>query len=559
MLFGKSPNVEKLEAKRNLKGLVKVLKFEDDRNLRLSAVKALGRIGSSETILPLASTVNDFEENRSVRTAAINALGKIGTPEAIRQLIEMFRLNDEKMLATLEKVLIGLGSQAVEPLITALNHSCSDTRQKTAEILGKIGDPRSALPLTKLIFDENEEEYTAATAVEALGGFEGPVVGLLESILELNQYPLSESAVVALGKIDNPKTLVPLGNAVLKGEKYLRISAIAALAQKGDQAIDYLLTGLRDQDFSVRLAAAEALERVNWQPGIDENAIYYWIAKDNWKRKIPSELQASAVNIFIHHLKKTNPVNENVIEELVKIGKPALASLLVALESGDIIFCKNAAITLGKIGDPRAKEPLINLLSAADEEIRDAAAEALGLMRCQDAFDQLIALFINDHEINKPVLARALGRIGDLRAADPIIKWIFSANSQVPLDVKDMEILFGSYTELILQAVSFSTSEEYISAPNAKYDNYNIIYDQELAHEATAKLCAIKSDISSNILHQITGRRDIKVIIAFQCITYRYGELSFAEQRQMALVELTKRGSPPYNRQAYFNKEAWTL
>jgi HEAT repeat protein len=51
-LFG-SPNVEKLKAKGDIKGLIKALGYEKNFDIRASAAYALGSIGSRQAVEPL--------------------------------------------------------------------------------------------------------------------------------------------------------------------------------------------------------------------------------------------------------------------------------------------------------------------------------------------------------------------------------------------------------------------------------------------------------------------------------------------------------------------------
>lgn len=65
----------------------------------------------------------------------------------------------------------------------------------------------------------------------------------------------------------------------------IRQKAARALGQIGDaQVINSLIPLLRDKEPSVRLAATEALDKLGWQPGIDEIGVFYWIVKEQWQK-----------------------------------------------------------------------------------------------------------------------------------------------------------------------------------------------------------------------------------------------------------------------------------
>ena len=87
---------------------------------------------------------------------------------------------------------------------------------------------------------------------------------------------------------------------------------------------------------------------------------------------------------------------DQAVEELAKIGTPAVEPLISALENTDLIY--HAAEALGKIGDRRAVEPLIAVLTDSHE--------------CEH-YDSVV---------------RALGEIGDARAVLPLVEAIEGSN-----------------------------------------------------------------------------------------------------------------------------------
>lgn len=65
------------------------------------------------------------------------------------------------------------------------------------------------------------------------------------------------------------------------------------------------------------------------------------------------------------------------IESLRKIGEPAVEPLIKALKSKDTNIRSGAARALGEIKDKRAVEPLTEALKYGDSYVRSAAAESL--------------------------------------------------------------------------------------------------------------------------------------------------------------------------------------
>jgi hypothetical protein len=111
------------------------------------------------------------------------------------------------------------------------------------------------------------------------------------------------------------------------------------------------------------------------------------------------------------------------VEILTEVGKPAVDSLVEALDADDSLIRRQAADALGRIGDPRAVEPLIATLQDQDPLIRDHAVQALGRIKDPRAVAPLVAI-LNNREQQAYVrmdAAEALGAIGDRSAFEPLI------------------------------------------------------------------------------------------------------------------------------------------
>lgn len=81
-LFG-PPNVEKLKAKGDIKGLIKALHYKKDWIVRKKAANALGDLGCKEAIGPLVECLISDEESlvRKAATAALDNLGWVPTDQ----------------------------------------------------------------------------------------------------------------------------------------------------------------------------------------------------------------------------------------------------------------------------------------------------------------------------------------------------------------------------------------------------------------------------------------------------------------------------------------------
>lgn len=129
--------------------------------------------------------------------------------------------------------------------------------------LGKLGDQRAALPLTRLLTDKQEDARIAA--VRALGRIKdsSTVEALVESLDDRSRN-VRNWATESLGFIGDPAAtshlLATLREAPASGE---RAYASRALGRIGDpRAVDGLIAALNDEHRAVRWLSAEALTKI---------------------------------------------------------------------------------------------------------------------------------------------------------------------------------------------------------------------------------------------------------------------------------------------------------
>lgn len=127
-LFG-PPDVKELVARKNVKGLIRALGYQQDGHVRYMAARALRHFPDGRAVRPLIAALR--EEDMSIRGAAAEALVAIGAP-------------------------------AVEPLIAALKDTDRNARRAAARALGLIGDPRAVGPLVPLLTGSDLDMSNAA-------------------------------------------------------------------------------------------------------------------------------------------------------------------------------------------------------------------------------------------------------------------------------------------------------------------------------------------------------------------------------------------------------------
>jgi HEAT repeat protein len=368
-LFG-SPNVKRLEARGDVPGLLDAMWYEKDVAVRVGAAAALGRIGDPRAVEPLFAVARDRNSPEPYRQAAVVALGKIGPP-AIEALTTALEDPSADLREATARVLGRMGAPAVGLLSAALKDPSASVREAAAKALGEIGNPGAVEGLSAALTDSSAGvRQSAAKALARIGwtsesGQTGeayrlvqqrdwagcvrlgaPAVDPLLAALKRRDRRVRASAAEALGKIANPRAAKALVATLGDSDEKVRRAATGALVRIMAPAAKPLAEALLDGNETRRRLAREILDRTGWSPDRTAAGASYWVAKRQWAK-------------------------------CVGIGSRAVTPLLWALEHEDELGRAEAALALGKIGNPRAVQPLCAALNDADEHVRMRVADAL--------------------------------------------------------------------------------------------------------------------------------------------------------------------------------------
>lgn len=222
MLFFGPPNVEKLEAKRDVHGLIKALGFKIDGTVRSGAAEALTRIGEP-AVAPLIAAYGNKDNNIWVIKGAAEVLAAIGDARAVEPLSAALMHDGDGMLRAHAAEALGkIGAPAVMPLIDAFQHGYGSSRMWVAKALGATSDARAVEPLiAALISGDNPVRAHAAEALGKIGDVRAvePLIVLLTNELRdwdskydqnLGGRETAHMCVVALGKIGDIRAAEPL-------------------------------------------------------------------------------------------------------------------------------------------------------------------------------------------------------------------------------------------------------------------------------------------------------------------------------------------------------------
>jgi HEAT repeat protein len=200
---------------------------------RALSAELLGSAGAVEGIPHVSRLLGD--RNRQVRLAAVRALGRIGTAESATALIT--HLDQAEAGIPPQPVtmsLLRMGTPAAGPLRTALDAKQATVRTMAAEVLGVLGVIEAADALERIL--RNDCDLTVRIgAAHALGRMGLPSsVPLLIRALKVEHHPeLLGAACTALGQIGNPEAIPALEWAIGHTTPAVRIAAAQALLALG--------------------------------------------------------------------------------------------------------------------------------------------------------------------------------------------------------------------------------------------------------------------------------------------------------------------------------------
>jgi len=132
----------------------------------------------------------------------------------------------------------------------------------------------------------------------------------------------------------------------------------------------------------------------------------------------------------------TDPMQEVPLEE--EQVKDEIDIQIDLLKDPDWVVRREAAITLGEMGDERCVEPLAGALRDGDWQVREVAIDGLGQIG-SPAVDVLLKL-LRDWDVRKSAIM-ALGRIRDERVLEPLMQQL--RNDEFMEDATDALVNLG--------------------------------------------------------------------------------------------------------------------
>jgi HEAT repeat protein len=289
------------------------------------AAQELLRIGTLEAVKACLDYGDDH-----IRCEAVRALGRIEDPGAVDVLKTCLEDPDPTIQKLAVDSLRTKGSSASAPLADYLQAS----RQRgTSGELPLRGVPQPSRMMGPDTMENRQELEARRAAAKALSQSHDPgAMDALVACLRDSDPQIRSSGAYGLAKI-GPQGVDYLAQCLKDPNSDIRSCAVEALGKSGDsRAIQPLLARLADGDSAMFDHVVRALNGLRFEPSTTKEKVIFYLAQEK-------------------------------VDMLARIGSSAVEPLIDGLKHRAATCSSCAAMTLIRIGDTRAIEPLVAYLA----------------------------------------------------------------------------------------------------------------------------------------------------------------------------------------------------
>ena len=235
---------------------------------RRHALVSLGRMRAPEAIPALAEALDD--PNAETRIAAVRGLGRTGLPRAAEPILERLRFDTLQVPERpLLNALLNCCRSGPAVLVPYLRFADDRFRPLLARLLGEIATADLEEDLLLLASDPLAE--VRASSARALARAK-PRLALtaLGNLAGDEEWFVRLRAVVALGALEDPRTIPVLIETLCDQNRYVRLRAAASLAALEGHLEEIIQQVLRTRDRYALQAFVSELERTGTLPRLVE-------------------------------------------------------------------------------------------------------------------------------------------------------------------------------------------------------------------------------------------------------------------------------------------------
>ncbi|MHA2299306.1 MAG: HEAT repeat domain-containing protein [Candidatus Hodarchaeales archaeon] len=380
----------------------------------------------------LVKTLIDEKEDEGAREKAALSLEQLGwKPSSIREKVFFYLLIDQ------QDELIALGAPVTDLLVNILLNIENEVLvHYAARALDNLGwHPSSTVEKIHFLIGRYSSAFLDSSTKEkiryellALGE---PVVELM--IKTLGWHEIEWNFLEILGELGDARAIVPLlklpeyDSTMYYWESIKKICYKCKPGKLDDQVLEELVKVLEDGDRDDKWTIAESLGHLGDKRAANSLVKVMTSDEDVNTRRIAA--------VAVAELR-----DSRAVETLIEALQDPSSFTSFPIIGDDIMH------GLGKLGDSRAVEPLINVFDRNNDSDRVSAAEALGKL----ATPRVLEFFIKELEEEGPRYYEAaigLGTAGDERAVKHLLKLLDKLGD--PKAVGNFNNLLMNYTLIL--------------------------------------------------------------------------------------------------------------
>lgn len=381
-----------------------LLKLLGNPNLRSEILEVIIRRG--ENIIPILLEKLK-EDDKELKMLAIIALGRIGNNSVVPYLLEVFEEEDD-LTVVCAGALAKIGDKrAFEPLIKKLGHPDPYVRQAVISAINSLGHPELPQKLKELLRSENIYEKESAIKIAGYFGFEECKKEIFDLINDENE-DIRRAVYENIVFFEDESVVDLLKEGLDKEKRKVReVIAKSLMYIEKEKALPLLRIALRDSSPWVRYYAVKSLLFHN-PPDIFE------ILEDLLKRE------------------ETNLVRIVIIDSLGELkNKKALPLLKSFLQTQDRDLLLATIRAIGKIKHPESISLLLPFLNSSDKSVRMETLRALGEQRDVAVISNIVWKIATEED-QEVVLEglKSLLKIGTLESIKSILSLGLDSNKR---------------------------------------------------------------------------------------------------------------------------------
>lgn len=399
--------------------------LNDEAWVAFFAAGALGKIGDSRAIMPLHEFIKSSDVDLQI--TAIEALGQIGSEEAANALIscidsiqfDAIKSAIENIIkithGNIDKVTEKIGKERLTKYIVDIvkHNEFSELihRFDFIQALSKLNTSDSSTYILKLVSDVDPENIELIDmSVEALRGLKDEDI-LIHALKNESNTGVMVSLRV-LGYIKSLKSVSHIIGIFDYADRDIKIEIISALAGiGGKESLKFLHDMVSFEEGHIRAAAAKGLGLIASPDSTD--------------------LLLKRIGQEEYH-----DVTEEIVNALIVINNsnniPSISEGFISYLTSEKSFVREIMINaLTASGNQNASQYIEGMINDENWRVRKACLEAMCVLNSKGLFDGLIAGVSDEKDEVRMVTAKLAAKYSEDRSVDLLISLLSDRNSRI--------------------------------------------------------------------------------------------------------------------------------